>query len=218
MKMSYALKVPPQVVSSCEPRTPSPLSEHQIAKEQGIEHQQVLMLEASNTLLPVTLWTEIVPLPDTFWQRLSSQKIFPSAEGQSQLDAWEEFLTMMKEYLQHMVISQFNLMNETYASIVDQVSVRHQFHDYDGQYIMTEMTRLIKCVKELEATENPGDLMQLCIEDVDPILHTPNYHCRLLDGISHQQWSLVGPKPKRSSRRNPYGKKGSKGNTPRGSR
>jgi hypothetical protein len=103
---------------------------------------------------------------------------------------------MMKEYLQHMVNSQLNLINGTYASIVDQVSVHHQFYDHAGQYIMTEITRLIKHVEELKAPENLRDLIELSIEDVDPILPTPNYHRRLLDGIFRQQWSLVGPKPK----------------------
>jgi hypothetical protein len=83
---------------------------------------------------------------------------------------------------------------------------------------MREMMRLIKRVEELKASENPGDPMELCTEVVDPILLTPNYHGRLLDGISHEQWSLVGPKTKKSSRTDLYGKKGSKGNPLRGSR
>jgi hypothetical protein len=146
------------------------------------------MIAAPDAPLLVALRNEVVPSPDALWQRLSSQENFPRDEGLSQLVMWEEFLTTMKVYLQHMVNSQFNLMNKTYASIADPVSVRHQFYDYAGQYIMTEMTRLIKLVKELEAPENPGDPMELSIEDVNLILPTPNYHHRLFNGISPQQW------------------------------
>jgi hypothetical protein len=172
------------------------------------------MIEALDAPLPVALRNEVVPSPDALWQRLSVQENIPRAEGHSQPVTWEEFLTTKKEYLQHMVNSHFNLMNEIYASIADQVSVRHQFYDHAGQYFMTEMTRLIKRVEELEAPENPGDTMELCIEDVDPILPTPNYHRRLLDGISRQQGYWSDPSLREAVGETPMGKRVPKGTPP----
>jgi hypothetical protein len=75
-------------------------------------------------------------------------------------------------------------MNETFTGVVEQLSVRNHFFAQAGEYMMREMARLIRHVEELEAPENPGDPMEICFEDVEPILPTPNYHLRLLEGIS----------------------------------
>jgi hypothetical protein len=93
--MSYTLMVPSKVVSSYQPRTPLPLSGHPIAEERGIEHQQVLRIEAPEAPLPVALRNEIVPSPDSLWQRLSGQESLSRAECLSQLVTWEVFLMTM---------------------------------------------------------------------------------------------------------------------------
>ena len=213
--MSQSLTVHSHAVGTYEPRSPSPLSGRRIPEERGITQPQLLMIEpAPLAPLPVALRTEIVPSPDALWQRLSGQETFPRAEGSPPQVTWEEFLGTMRDFLQHMVNNQFILMNETYARVTEQTSVRLHFYDQAGEYMMQEMMRLVRRVEELEAPERPGDPMDIDIEQVTPIHPTPDYHSKLLDGISRKQWTLAVNKPRGGSRRNPYGKKGSRGNTP----
>src|ERR1700704_3439656 len=123
----------------------------------------------------------------------------------------------MRQFLAHMVNCEFGLMNETYAGVVEQLSVRNHFFTQAGEYIMGEMARLVRRVEELEAPAHSGNPMEICIDEVEPILPTPNYHRRLLEGISRQQWTVAAPRPKvprEKTRRDPYGRKGSRGNTP----
>src|SRR6266852_4579206 len=120
----------------------------------------------------------------------------------------------MRHYLELMVNSQFRLMNDTYSRVTEQLSVRDAFFTHASEYMMGEMTRLVKRVEELKAPDTPGDPMEICIEDVEPILPPQNYQRRLLSGISSQVWTWKTTVPREKSRRDPYGKKGSRGNTP----
>src|SRR6201747_901814 len=123
----------------------------------------------------------------------------------------------MRQFLAHIVNCEFQLMNETYAGVVEQLSVHNHFFTQAGEFMIGEMARLVQRVEELEAPAHPGDPMEICIDEVEPILPTPNYHCRLLEGISRQQWTVAAPRPKvprEKTRRDPYGRKGSRGNTP----
>ena len=215
--MSYALTVPTHTVGDYEPRSPSPLTGRRIPEERGIETPQVLMIEAPPVSLPVVLRSEVVPEPDALWHRLSGQERYPRAENQEGGVTWEEFLETMRQFLAHMVNCEFQLMNETYAGVVEQLSVRNHFFTQAGEYMMGEMARLVRRVEELEAPAHPGDPMEICIDEVEPILPTPNYHRRLLEGISRQQWTVAAPRPKvprEKTRRDPYGRKGSRGHTP----
>src|SRR6266849_7914479 len=59
--------------------------------------------------------------------------------------------------------------------------------------------------------------MDICIDNVEPILPTPNYHRQLLEGISRQEWTLAAPRsksPREKRRKEPYGKRGSGASTP----
>jgi hypothetical protein len=105
-------------------------------------------------------------------------------------------------------------MNDTYARVAERLSVRNHFHAQAGQYMMEERMRLVKQVEELEDPENPGEPMEIGIEEVLLIQPAPVIVQGLLEGISHHRWSLAAPKHKRSSRRDPYGKQGSRKNTP----
>ena len=120
----------------------------------------------------------------------------------------------MRQYLELMVNSQFRQMNDTSSRVAEQLSVRDAFFTHASDYMMGEMTRLVKRVEELEAPDTPGDPMEICIEDVEPILPPQNYQRRLLSGISSQVWTWKTTVPREKSRRDPYGKKGSRGNTP----
>jgi hypothetical protein len=50
--------------------------------------------------------------------------------------------------------------------------------------MMKEIMRLVKWVEELEASDRPGDLMEICIKEVPLIQPAPNYVLGLLDSIS----------------------------------
>ena len=59
--------------------------------------------------------------------------------------------------------------------------------------------------------------MEIWINEVKPILPTPSYHRRVLERRSRKQWTVAAPRPKvprEKTRRDPYGRKGSRGNTP----
>ena len=139
--------------------------------------------------LPVLLREEIVPQPDALWLKLAGQERFSREENRTGEVTWEEFLETMRQYLELMVNSQFRLMNETYSRVTEQLSVRDAFFTHASEYMMGEMTRLVKRVEELEAPDTPGDPMEICIEDVEPILPPQNYQRRLLSGISSQVWT-----------------------------
>jgi hypothetical protein len=106
-----------------------------------------------------------------------------------------------------MVNSQFQQMNDIYARVAEQLSVRNHFHAQVGQYRMEEMMRMVKRVEELEAPDRHGDTMKIYIEEVPPIQSAPDYVQGLLDSISCHRWSLAALKPKRSTRRDFYEKK-----------
>src|SRR6266849_1917208 len=120
----------------------------------------------------------------------------------------------MRQYLELMVNSQFRQMNDTYSRVIEQLSVRDAFSTGASEYMMGEMTRLLKRVEELEAPDTPRDPMEICIEDVEPILPPQNYQRRLLNVIFSQVWMWKTTVPREKSRRDPYRKKGSRGNTP----
>ena len=141
--MSYALTVPTQVVGAYDPRTPSPLTGHRIAEERGIETPTVLMIEAPPVPLPVVLRNETVPEPDALWHKLSGQERYPRQENQEGRVTWEEFLENMRQFLELMVNTEFRLMNETFSSVIEQLSVRNHFVAQAGEYMMGEMARLI---------------------------------------------------------------------------
>ncbi len=214
--MSYALTVPTQTVGTYDPRSPSPLARQRIAEERGIETPQVLMIEAPPVQLSAVLRGEICPQPDALWHKLSGQERYPRAENQEGDVTWEQFFVTMGQFLQHLVNSEFQLMNETFAGVVEQLSVRDRFFAQAGEYMMGEMRRLGRRVEELECPD-VGDPMDICIENVEPILPTPNYHRQLLEGISRQEWTLATPRPKvprEKRRKEPYGKRGSGSSTP----
>src|SRR6266849_1422547 len=214
--MSYALTVPTQTVGTYEPRTPSPLARQRLAEEWGIETPQVLMIEAPPVQLSAVLRNEICPQPDALWHKLSGQERYPRAENQEGEVTWEQFLETMGQFLQHMVNCEFQLMNETFAGVVEQLSVRDRFFAQAGEYMIGEMRRLGQRVEELE-TPDVGDPMDICIDNVEPILPTPNYHRQLLEGISRREWTLATPRPKaprERRRKEPYSKKGSGSSTP----
>jgi hypothetical protein len=62
---------------------------------------------------------EVVPEPDALWHKLSGQEKYPRAENQEGRVTWEEFLETMRKFLQHMVNSEFQLMNETFTGVVE---------------------------------------------------------------------------------------------------
>src|SRR5712671_2014496 len=193
--MLYALTVPTQTVGPYDPRTPSPLARQRMAEDRGIEIPQVLMIEAPPVQLSAVLRSEICPQPDALWHKLSGQERYPRAENQHGEVTWEQFFVTMGQFLQHMVNSEFQLMNETFAGVVEQLSVRDRFFTHAGEYMMGEMRRLGQRVEELEAPD-VGDPMDIDIDIVEPIQPTPNYHRELLEGISQQEWSLATPRPK----------------------
>ena len=122
----------------------------------------------------------------------------------------------MRQFLELMVNSQFRQMNDTYAKVAEQLSVRDVFFAQAGEYMMGEMRRLGRRVEELEFPE-VGDPMDICINDVEPILPTPNYHRQLLEGISRQECTLAAPRsktPREKRRKEPFGKRGSGASTP----
>src|ERR1700710_1110186 len=212
--MSYALTLPTQTVGTQEPRTLTPLMRERIAEERGIETPQILMIEAPPAPLLVALREEIVPQPDALWLKLAGQERFPREENRGGEVTWEEFLETMRQFLEHLVNSQFLHMNETYSRVTEQLSVRDAFFSHANEYMMGEMMRLVKRVEELEAPDTPGDPMEICIENVEPILPPQNYQTRLLTGISNQVWTWKTTVPREKSRRDPYGRKGSRRNTP----
>src|ERR1700704_4587098 len=114
-------------------------------------------------------------------QTIRTRKVSQS-ENQEGGVTWEEFLETMRQFLAHMVNCEFGLMNETYAGVVEQLSVRNHFFTQAGEYMMGEMARLVRRVEELEAPAPPGDPMEICKDEVEPILPTPNYHPRLPEG------------------------------------
>ena len=176
--MSYALTVPTQTVGTHEPRTPSPLARQRIPEERGIETPQVLMIEAPHAPLPVALREGIVPQPDALWYKLAGQEKFPREDDQRGEVTWEEFLETMRQFLEHLVNSQFRQMNDTYTRVAEQMSVRDVFFAQAGEYMMGEMSRLVRRVEELEAPETPRDPMDICIDNVEPIQLAPNDHQR----------------------------------------
>jgi hypothetical protein len=157
--------------------------------------------QAPQAPLSLVIRDEIVPSPDALWQRLSGHERIPRLEGSSQPVTSEEFLVAIVNYLQHMVNSQFEHMNYTYTRLAEQFSVCNHFHAQAGQYMMEEMMRLVKCVEELQTLEIPGELMEICIEQVPTIQPALDYVKGQLDDISRYQWSLAAAQPKRSSRR-----------------
>src|SRR6266852_3618104 len=214
--MSYALTVPTQTVGTYEPRTPSPLARQRLAEERGLETPQVLMIEAPPVQLSIVLRAEPCPQPEALWHKLSGQERYPRAEDQEGDVTWEQFFVTMGQFLQHMVNCEFRLMNETFAGVVEQLSVRDRFFAQAGEYMMGEMRRLGQRVEELE-TPDVGDPMDIFIDNVEPILPTPNYHRQLLEGISLREWTLATPRPKaprEKRRKEPYSKRGSGSSTP----
>ena len=49
----------------------------------------------------------------------------------------------MRQFLEHMVNSEFQLMNKTFADVVKQFSVSEHFFAQAGEYMMGEMARLV---------------------------------------------------------------------------
>jgi hypothetical protein len=141
--MSYGLTVPTQVVGAYDPRSLSPLSARRIAEERGIERPQVFIIEAPLFHLPVVMRDEVVLEPDAQWHKLSGQAKCPRAENLEGRVTWEEFLETMRQFLQHMVNSEFMLMNETFTGGVEQLSVRNHLFKQAGEYMMGEMARLV---------------------------------------------------------------------------
>jgi hypothetical protein len=68
-----------------EPSTLLSLLGHLIAKEYGIEHPSILMIEALLVLLLILLRVEIVPVPNTLWLRLSEYERYSREENQAEV-------------------------------------------------------------------------------------------------------------------------------------
>src|ERR1700709_1103051 len=139
--MSYALTLHTETVGTQEPRTPTPLMRERIPEERGIETPQILMIEATPAPLPVALREEIVPQPDALWLKLAGQERFPREENRGGEDTWEVFLEMIRQFLQHLVNSQFLHMNDTHSRVMEQLSVQDAFFTHANEYMMGEMIR-----------------------------------------------------------------------------
>jgi hypothetical protein len=105
---------------------------------------------------------------------LSGQERFFRPEGSSQTVTWVEFRVNMGNYLQYLLNSPFEQINDTCARVAEQLSVYNDFHAQTGLYMMEEMMKLVQCVEELEAPANTVEQMEIFIEDIPLIQPAPH--------------------------------------------